>query len=105
MSDQMTKPTPTKYKCPDCGWTKVEGSKYSLHSSRIARRRRIRCGGCGSLNLERQLPDGTWWKADRADDRKICRDCGTKYIEAPCPECGGDELFDPETDDPDWFKK
>jgi len=36
---------------------------------------------------------------------KICRDCETKYDkEEFCPECGGDELWNPDVDDPDWFK-
>ena len=40
------------YICPDCGW--------NLRT----RAHRIRCGNCGSLNLERQLPDGRLIKAD-----------------------------------------
>jgi hypothetical protein len=42
----------TLYVCPDCGW--------SLETEA----RRIRCGKCGSLNLERKLPDGRLIKAD-----------------------------------------
>ena len=41
-----------KYVCPDCGW-RLE-----------TRAHRIRCGGCGSLNLERELTDGRYIKAD-----------------------------------------
>lgn len=75
------------------------------------------------MNLERELAEGSYWKADRADP-KICRDCQTLYgvadrrdenmIRIPypisegnpatCPECGGDEVWDPYEDDPDWFK-
>lgn len=80
------------YKCPDCGW------KTSTKA------RRIRCSTCGSLNLERQIGDGSWWKADRPTP-KICRDCQTKYESPFCHECGGSEVWDPNTDDPDWFKK
>lgn len=36
---------------------------------------------------------------------KICRDCETEYEEETCPECGGDEVFDPKTDDPNWFRE
>ena len=42
----------TLYVCPDCGW-RLETVAH-----------RIRCGDCGSLNLERQLPDGRLIKAD-----------------------------------------
>lgn len=41
-----------KYVCPDCGWT-METRAY-----------RIRCDGCGSLNLERELSDRRLIKAD-----------------------------------------
>jgi DNA-directed RNA polymerase subunit RPC12/RpoP len=41
-----------KYVCPDCGW--ILKTKAN----------RTRCGGCGSLNLERVLPDGRLIKAD-----------------------------------------
>jgi len=45
----------TKYECPDCGWTKETEAQP------------VRCGNCGSLNLERQMQDGRWIKADAAD--------------------------------------
>jgi DNA-directed RNA polymerase subunit RPC12/RpoP len=48
-----------KYVCPDCGW-RLETATY-----------RIRCGNCGSLNLERQLPNGQMIKADMAQKSKI----------------------------------
>ena len=41
-----------KYVCPDCGWTLETRAHH------------IRCGGCGSLNLERELSDGRYIKAD-----------------------------------------
>jgi DNA-directed RNA polymerase subunit RPC12/RpoP len=41
-----------EYVCPDCGW-KLKTRAY-----------RIKCGNCGSLNLERLLPDGRLIKAD-----------------------------------------
>jgi predicted RNA-binding Zn-ribbon protein involved in translation (DUF1610 family) len=44
--------TETTYECPDCGWTIT------------TRQRRVRCGNCKSLNLERKLPDGRLIKAD-----------------------------------------
>lgn len=42
----------TLYVCPDCGWR--------LETAAL----RVRCGDCGSLNLERVLPDGRLIKAD-----------------------------------------
>jgi len=53
------------YKCPDCGWT--TDSETGGFAKEPDDDFMYRCGGCGSLNTERQLPDGRWWKADRAD--------------------------------------
>ncbi len=78
----MGKSEPTNYKCPDCGWTIT------------TRASRLRCSGCGSLNLERQLPDGRWWKADAigpdsyvdisAEQRRKLPSDFTLYA---CPKC------------------
>jgi len=46
----------TFYHCLFCGWELETAA------------RRIRCGKCGSLNLERRLPDGRLIKAD-ADEK------------------------------------
>ena len=67
----------TLYVCPDCGW-RLETVAH-----------RIRCGDCGSLNLERQLPDGRLikadlnyeWISDLYGDQQ-------KGIEFRCPQCG-----------------
>ena len=50
----MQKPK-TQYRCPDCGWEKK------------TRMNRVRCSGCGSLNLERELESGKMLKADMAE--------------------------------------
>jgi DNA-directed RNA polymerase subunit RPC12/RpoP len=51
---ENTKPSKTKYRCPDCGHEQITGAS------------RIRCSHCKSLNLLRELPNGRYIKADMA---------------------------------------
>lgn len=51
----------TKYRCPDCGWETIEPEGRPLVKGRDYC---YRCRNCGSLNTERRLTNGMWWKAD-----------------------------------------
>jgi predicted RNA-binding Zn-ribbon protein involved in translation (DUF1610 family) len=56
---EKTKPGKTHYRCPDCGHEQVTGAS------------RIRCSHCKSLNLERELPNGKYIKADMSEKPQV----------------------------------
>jgi len=82
----------TEYRCPDCGWSAiidgVPKPKISCEDcdnddcrndpEEECYQFEYECLECGSLNTERKLPDGRWWKADRADPIFIVREVTTK---------------------------
>jgi len=49
----------THYRCPDCGHEQTTAA------------RRVRCSHCGSLNLERELPNGRYIKADMSEKPQV----------------------------------
>ena len=71
----------TDYFCPDCGWV-LTTNAY-----------RIRCGRCGSLNLERKLPDGRYIKADADENAPENARLIHSLNTVPCARCNDILVF------------